>query len=291
MFVTHTSERTITVCVSACVPTYQSLLIACESCHLYFALVANKQVDFRENVSVHPLVLLIFPSPTSPTNLCSRSRPSRHPATADHRGLAHYLIGCRPRVSVYWGDYVRRQTASDRQQSFHTWGDVGLLTAEPPAKGVRSRSRKTLIWSRRTRFASTSCRKQNLFLYMCYKAFDDITEINSGGSGHPMITSASPSHLLVWLPWWWPTPQPPHQIIIFSLGSEARAGVQPTPPCSQTGLIKRFAADLVSPGSCSPPTESQLLSERCVFTAVLAVLLITEVFGDKQYLLSFQLLN
>lgn len=82
MFVTHTSERTITVCVSACVPTYQSLLIACESCHLYFALVANKQVDFRENVSVHPLVLLIFPSPTSPTNLCSRSRPSRHPAAA-----------------------------------------------------------------------------------------------------------------------------------------------------------------------------------------------------------------
>lgn len=120
-------------------------------------------------------------------------------------------------------------------------------------------------------------------------ALDDITEINSGGSGHPMITS--PLNLIyVLVTMVMAYPKASHQIIIFSLGLVVRTTIQPTPLCSQTGLIKRLAADLVSPGSRSPPTESQLLSELCVFTVVLAVLLIIEIFGNKQHVSSFQLL-
>lgn len=115
---------------------------------------------------------------------------------------------------------------------------------------------------------------------------DDTTEINSGGSGHPMITS--PLHLISELvAMVMAFPKDSHQIIIFSLGSAARAGVQPTPQCDQTGLIKSLALDLVSPGFRSPPTGTHFLSELCVFTVVLAVLLITEIFGNKQHLLIF----
>lgn len=118
---------------------------------------------------------------------------------------------------------------------------------------------------------------------------NNVTEINSGGSGHPIITlplyliSELVSMVKVY-------PKASHQIIIFSLGSAAQTTIQPTPSCSQNGLIKRLAEDLVSPGACSPQTESQLLSELCVFMPVLAVLLIIEIFGNKQHLLSFQLI-
>eukprot|EP00064_Thunnus_orientalis_P013807 superscaffoldBa00002303_g13847 len=52
-------------------------------------------------------------------------------------------------------------------------------------------------------------------------------------------------------------PKASHQIIIFSPDLAMQPVVQPTPPCSQTGLIKRLDADLVSPGSRSRLTESQ----------------------------------
>lgn len=118
---------------------------------------------------------------------------------------------------------------------------------------------------------------------------DNITEINSGGSGHPIITP--PLYLIsVLVSMAMAYPKASHQIIIFSLGSAAWTTIQPTPPSSQVGLIKRLAEDFVSPGARLPQTESQLVSEPCVFTLVLAVLLIIEIFEDKQHLLLFQLL-
>ncbi len=133
------------------------------------------------------------------------------------------------------------------------------------------------------------CGKKKSACVHVLPTLDDITEINSGGSGHPTITS--PFHLMsVLVTMVMAYPKVADQIIIFSLGSVVQTTIQPTPLRSQTSLIKHLAADLVSPGSRSPPTKSQLLSELCVFTAVLAVLLIIEIFGNKQHLLSFQLL-
>lgn len=64
---------------------------------------------------------------------------------------------------------------------------------------------------------------------------------------HPLFISESVTMVIA-------SPKASHQIIIFSLDSAAQTAVQPTPPCSQTALIKRLAMDLVSPGSRSPPT-------------------------------------
>lgn len=63
--------------------------------------------------------------------------------------LTHYEMGHRLCVSVYRGDYVRHQTVSDRQHSFHTWGDVEL-TAETPVKGGGLFPGNTLVNNRHT---------------------------------------------------------------------------------------------------------------------------------------------
>lgn len=71
-----------------------------------------------------------------------KSQPlcTTEPTSADSRyhSLAHYQFGHQLCVPVYRGDYVRHQRVSDRQQSFHSWRDVGLLTAEAPAKAAVS---------------------------------------------------------------------------------------------------------------------------------------------------------
>lgn len=99
---------------------------------------------------------------------------------------------------------------------------------------------------------------------------DDIAEINSGGSGHPVI--AFPLHLIsesVTMVTAYPTAS--HQIVIFLSGAR-----QCTPPPSPL-----FHGAKLPKSNASPPAKSQLLSELCVYTVVLAVLFIMEIFGSK----------
>lgn len=87
---------------------------------------------------------------------------------------------------------------------------------------------------------------------------DDIAEINSGGSGHPMI--AFPLDLI---------PELVAMVIAYTASHQsifsAHTAVQPTLPCTQTGWIKRTAADLLFPGlSCPTGTNpSYCLNSGC----------------------------
>lgn len=119
------------------VPRYDFLL-TCAVCISVSSLTRGQQVNVRKHVTVHPLLLLFFSSAHHPaTNLHLCTWPSdniQRQQTSQPSSLSHWTSAVC--VSVYWADYVRHQTVSDRRTSFHTWGDVGLLTARTPAKGL-----------------------------------------------------------------------------------------------------------------------------------------------------------
>ena len=224
LFITHTSERTcMTVCIWLHVfllmnPCWSSVSNAICTLLLLLSAAWEQKVDVRKTwPSTHlfysssrrpPLPLIsALPLATEPTPSDSRSR-----------GLAHYRIGCLCVLRWLYSppDSIRQTAVISHMR--RRWTPDSRATSQRCVLSFQ----ETLIWSRRTRFASASCRKQNLFPCMCYKRWMTLLKLTQVGSGHPVIASPSPSHLLVWLPWWWPTPQPLIRSL-FSLWARRRA--------------------------------------------------------------------
>lgn len=120
---------------------------------------------------------------------------------------------------------------------------------------------------------------------MFYWPWMTLLKLTQVGQDIPWLHSLSISSLSR-LPRWWPTTQPLIRSSLLCPGSATHTAFQPTPPCSQTCQIKHLDADLVSPGA-----KSQLLSELCVYTVVLAAPLIIEIFGNKPVKLQSPALN
>lgn len=144
-----------------------------------------------------------------------KSQPlcTTEPTSTDSRyhSLAHYQFGHQLCVPVYRGDYVRHQRVSDRQQSFHSWRDVGLLTAEAPAKAAVSYLLLLFLetWqcelqpSHAVYISSLTKKRVRMF----YQNWMTLLRFTQGDQGIPWLHPLSISSQN-WLLWWWPTPKP-----------------------------------------------------------------------------------